>query len=104
MAEKKYMERNSFLRELVYDANWRLKHLGNQNFTVDEIIDRVFATPVADVAEVRHGEWIEKYHTVSYLDDDVEVFYECSLCESIAIGPTPYCHHCGAKMKGVTEQ
>lgn len=53
----------------------------------------------ADVVEVRHGHWIE--HTVKpdWLEDDVEVFYNCSECGSShwSIIP-PYCPNCGAKM------
>lgn len=48
----------------------------------------------------RYGEWIEKYKVVSYLDDDVEVYYECSCCGCNSPGQSSYCPNCGAKMKG----
>lgn len=63
-------------------------------------IDRISKIS-ADVVEVRHGHWIE--HTVKpdWLEDDVEVFYNCSECGSShwSIIP-PYCPNCGAKMDG----
>ena len=68
--------------------------------TPQDAIDRI-AKISADVVEVRHGRWIE--HTVKpdWLEDDVEVFYNCSECGSShwSIFP-PYCPNCGAKMDG----
>ena len=65
---------------------------------LDEVLNEA---PTADVVEVRHGHWIE--HTVKpdWLEDDVEVFYNCSECGSShwSIIP-PYCPNCGAKMDG----
>lgn len=46
------------------------------------------------------AEWIERYKVVSYLDDDVEVFYECSRCSGNCCGTPHYCPNCGSKMKG----
>jgi hypothetical protein len=51
----------------------------------------------------REGEWIEHIEKPDWLEDDVDVHYECSLCGAVGIGPTPYCHNCGAKMKGGAE-
>lgn len=70
----------------------------------------------ANVAEVKHGEWIEENHK-SYLvhpvkyDDNGEPIlqdytsYKCSLCGRVEEHKEPYCN-CGAKMcgqKGGTE-
>lgn len=59
--------------------------------------------PTADVAEVRHGRWIEKpfefrcggITTYSSVTDTV-----CSVCGESAIeyAESPYCPWCGAKM------
>ena len=63
-----------------------------------EIIENA---PTADVAEVRHGHWIERIEKPSWLEDDVEVYYDCSECGTShwSIIP-PYCPECGAKMDG----
>lgn len=55
--------------------------------------------PTADVVEVRHGHWIEHIEKPDWLEDDVEVFYNCSECGTShwSISP-PYCPNCGAKM------
>lgn len=45
--------------------------------------------PVADVQDVRHGEWIE-------LDGCMTI---CSECNSLGCG-TRYCSNCGARMEG----
>ena len=57
--------------------------------------------PTADVIEVRHGHWIEHTAKPDWLEDDVEVFYNCSECGSghWSFIP-PYCPNCGAKMDG----
>lgn len=47
-----------------------------------------FFKHTADVAEVRHGKWIDK-----------ETCYVCSLCGRVERVKEPYCH-CGAKMDG----
>ena len=65
-------------------------------------------TPTADVAEVKHGRWIEKPYefdfggvkTYSSVTDTV-----CSVCGESAIEymETPWCPWCGAKMDEVCE-
>ena len=57
--------------------------------------------PTADVVEVRHGYWIERIEKPSWLEDDVEVYYDCSECGTSHWSITPpYCPECGAKMDG----
>lgn len=58
--------------------------------------------PTADVAPVRHGQWLYSYETISEVK-----MYICSECRSeIAIDKYDnieeynYCQHCGAKMDG----
>ena len=60
--------------------------------------------PAADVVEVRHGHWIEKIVKPEWLDDDVEIYYVCSVCECNDFGKSPYCPFCGAKMDGKEEK
>jgi rubrerythrin len=65
------------------------------------IAERFEDAPTADAVEVRHGHWIEHTAKPDWLEDDVEVFYNCSECGSShwSIIP-PYCPNCGAKMDG----
>lgn len=55
--------------------------------------------PTADVAEVKHGEWIE-------VDDGIDIgsgkHLECSICEKWKKDriKSNYCPNCGAKMDG----
>ena len=47
------------------------------------------------------GEWIEHIEKPDWLEDDVEVYYNCSVCgTSHWSSAPPYCPNCGAKMKG----
>lgn len=44
------------------------------------------------------GEWIEHIEKPEWLEDDVEVYYECSCCGIYNFGQSHYCPGCGAKM------
>ena len=57
----------------------------------------------ADYREQSVGEWIEREVTLSWLEDDVDVFYVCSNCKIETPFTSKYCHDCGAKMKGGAE-
>ena len=66
----------------------------------------------ADVAEVKHGEWIQEWELEKGLEDNDEIPYiKCSLCGHIEWNidkernTTPnYCSKCGAKMDGGKEE
>jgi hypothetical protein len=49
------------------------------------------------------GEWTERIEPLSWCEDDVDIFYECSCCGTHNFGKSPYCPNCGAKMKGGAE-
>ena len=55
--------------------------------------------PTADVAEVKHGEWIVLYDE----DSPQDGIWKCSICDYIRFvddtTPTNYCPNCGAKMR-----
>lgn len=56
----------------------------------------VIMLPAADVAPVRHGQWL--YHTLI----DGHIHAECSECHKIRIIDN-FCPNCGAKMDEVSE-
>ena len=47
----------------------------------------------------KQGEWIEHIEKPTWLEDDVEVYYECSNCGIKNFGETNYCPCCGANMQ-----
>ena len=59
--------------------------------------DMIQALPIADVVEVKHGEWIkcQKLYGIGYE-------YVCSICEKgiRQYEGQPICSECGAKMYG----
>ena len=67
-----------------------------------EIIDGIESVPAADVAEVKHGKWVEVYRE-NIWGDSVHVL-ECSACGKYTVGTrgimtkSNYCPNCGAKM------
>ena len=85
-------------REALYEkAYWHGEHPDVDNPFPDGVdaidIEDVDAIPAADVAPVRHGQWI--------YDKKVQRPY-CSVCKGYFYGatnsPMSYCPNCGAKM------
>lgn len=62
----------------------------------------IYDSPAADVAEVKHGKWVEVYRE-NIWGDSVHVL-ECSACGKYTVGTrgimtkSNYCPNCGAKM------
>ena len=57
----------------------------------------MYEIPTADVAEVRHGRWIEQEKYT------FGVMYDCSICDNRILDnghSWNYCPNCGAKMDG----
>ena len=52
-------------------------------------LNSVMQHKVADVAPVKHGEWLKH-----------NGYKECSLCGFLAYNPSNYCSNCGADMRG----
>ena len=49
------------------------------------------------------GEWVERIAPLTWCEDDVDVFYECSCCGTQSHGQSPFCPNCGARMGGGAE-
>ena len=96
MAE--YIEREATCRDCFhYDVcDYHITEL--TQMTVNECPHK-FVNKV-DVVEVKHGHWEEVKEVVDWLDDDVEVYYVCSICGCNGYCESPYCPNCGAKMDG----
>ena len=102
MAE--YISRDDAIKKALNACIMVVGHGISQIDAVD-IADEIERIPPADVAEVRHGHWIDKpsgryLHMGSF----------CSVCgEKSGIGGIesnrhkPYCPNCGAKMDGKGE-
>ena len=69
----------------------------------DAVMEQAEALYNAGYRKQSEGEWIEHIEKPSWWEDDVEVFYECSVCNTQSPAPTKYCPNCGAKMKGGAE-
>ena len=87
MAE--YIEREALLKKM---KNWHEKI---------SLIECVNSMPAADVAPVRHGQWVEWLPgDCALIMTGEEMLYRCSSCDakySDAEG-YKYCTNCGAKM------
>ena len=68
--------------EYVYDTN--------------AVLDSIDAQPTADVVEVRHGYWENRYNE--------EYKYRCSLCDGGSDRCSDYCPNCGAIMENKDEE
>ena len=79
--------------EIFYDPNY-------DSDTINYFLGIIDAQPIADVAEVKHGEWIEKQIPLKWCEDDVDIVFECSVCKVESPFTSDNCPNCGAKMDG----
>ena len=93
MAE--YIEREALLKHShigmtrVSDTEWQKGYWDG----VDDMAEYIREEPAADVAEVKHGEWI------SYGLRNPQ----CSLCRNYNIEKSRFCPKCGGRMDGEGE-
>ena len=86
-----YIKRETVIKHLdaCMDTIWKPEIVALKCF--------VEGIPAADVAPVRHGQWVEKEKYT------FGIMYDCSLCEDRILDnghPWNYCPNCGAKMDG----
>ena len=75
---------------ICFDCGYAVKEKKLQvYYSKSDAIDCINATPTADVANVKHGKWM----------DNCNGTFTCSVCGGKA-SKMNYCGNCGAKMKG----
>lgn len=89
-----YIDREALLAEFEWLKSVEYPY---QRDRTEDAIQRIKNAPVADVAPVMHGRWIEKMVPVGR-------YFECSKCGAHENKHTAikgrYCWRCGAKMDG----
>lgn len=100
MAEKEYIERNAVVNGLRAAIKKYSDDKSEANIITALIFQRfakeIEAIPAADVAPVRHGQWVKE-------KKDVLIHWHCSTCRECYFLEEPnakYCPHCGARMDG----
>ena len=101
-----YIEREALI-DAVESIDWYSVYKGkltagapnteNALYKASSIYSAIDNAPSADVAPVRHGQWIEK-EKYSF-----GVMYDCSICDNRILDnghSWNYCPNCGAKMDG----
>ena len=98
MAEKEYIEREAI--EKAFAEEISTNYLDDYAKGFQAALLAVMSIPIADVAPVRHGHWIEEY-------DCGYITPHCSECGETALTKeetsydyvySSYCPHCGAKL------
>ena len=98
MAEKEYIEREAI--EKAFAEEIRTNYLDDYAKGFQAALLAVMSIPIADIAPVRHGHWIEEY-------DCGYITPHCSECGETALTKeetsydyvySSYCPRCGAKM------
>ena len=85
---KEYIERAALKRELApYEEN-------DFSQQMDVILAIVDAQPTADVAEVRHGRWVNHFDYMM----ERSGFFVCDSCKKMSREKYDYCPNCGAHM------
>lgn len=95
----KYIDADKAIKDY---AHYGIKHFYDAT-DLEAILNEC---PAADVAEVRHGEWVFKFYCGNMSGYDYGM--TCSVCgkpmyRQFAEKMPPYCPNCGAKMDGDTE-
>ena len=82
-----YIEKQAMLEQI---ARREPLMADNKMISIDALREFIMNRPVADVEEVKHGQWIFDIRTI---------IPRCSVCGEDAIAETvsPYCPWCGAK-------
>lgn len=96
---KEYIERDSLIAWIDnLDIDWITRGYLIKDYLIKCLEDKN-RFPAADVAPVRHGEWIE------YGKDDNDItIVQCSICQIKRYGAPAYCSRCGARMDGGNKQ
>ena len=98
MAEKEYIEREAIKKAFAEEIS--TNYLDDYAKGFQAALLAVMSIPIADVAPVRHGHWIEEY-------DCGYITPHCSECGETALTKeetsydyvySSYCPRCGAKM------
>ena len=103
----KYIDREALLQDIsemvLFSVKGTAEPPTSEMRGANKVIDRVKASPAADVAEVKHGEWdnVRKLPNGKY-------YAGCSICGAMQKAQHPkvfeqfmkYCYYCGAKMDG----
>lgn len=98
MAE--YIEREALMRRIkeIHCAECDSYHgVRCRACWVDDTLDYIDSEPAADVAQVRHGRWIEQEKYT------FGVLYDCSICDNRILDnghSWNYCPNCGCRMDG----
>ena len=85
-----------------YTMNYKKTHSQTLLPMLDEVAKMIELLPAADVAEVKHGKWIEVQKENIW--NDIVPVLECSACGKYTVGTrgimtkSNYCPNCGAKM------
>lgn len=89
---KEYIEREVALEILKRNPidTWRGAPVYSEE--IKSAADEIGDLPAADVAEVRHGRWIDVRGESSGLN------WKCSLCAKRVLQKSPCCPNCGARM------
>ena len=92
--DKEYIEREAVLR---HKRKMSGTDFGGDFWDEAVLCEEIWKIPKADVAEVKHGEWIWKHVYGTEWS-----MLCCSVCNEIrnAIGSFKYCPNCGARMDG----
>lgn len=87
-----YINRDALLQEIEQESRASKNSFPRQYFVVGDVLTCIRTAHAADVAEVRHGRWIDVSGESSNLN------WKCSLCTKRVLQKSPYCPNCGVRM------
>lgn len=100
---KEYIEKEAVLEILKRNSVGTWRGVPAYPAEIKSAAHEIGNLPAADVAEVRHGRWIDKGWDGDFswqIDGRGSCWrvYECSECQCKTSAKTDYCPNCGARM------
>lgn len=92
--DKEYIEREAVLR---HKRKMSGADFGGEFWDEAVLCEEILKIPKADVAEVKHGQWVPKE---TMIRSPFANNYYCSECFEDTVFGGNYCSNCGAKMDG----
>lgn len=100
---KRFVDIDKFKEQIQHAIDNYNLGFSNGYYLAEDVIEDINYNnfELADVEEVRHGEWLVAKTERAWNNAEYPYLHKCSLCgnEVPSQDLTPYCAYCGAKMK-----
>ena len=95
-----YIEREALIKKINSTKAMARTAFPKRSFCVSDVLDCIYTAPTADVAEVRHGEWVIPVTKEPWREGFVGMGTNCGYTNCHTKKAPKFCEGCGARMDG----